>query len=101
MITKAAIIADVERWFAEPASVVAPSDTFHGVVVFERPGKRGQRRLAVAAGESLKQWWDRSEQLLAMPFTAQPSKAWSQATAVGFASTKEEALSLLFPNTPT
>jgi hypothetical protein len=99
MITEHAIREDLDRWFSNPASVVPAGDTFQGVIVFERrtPVTRGPKRLGVAAGETLKRWWDREGTLLTMPFTSQPSEAWSKARAVGFATTRDEAVALLFP----
>ena len=99
MITPQAIRDDIDRWFANPASVVPDCDTFQGVLVFERTTTvtRGPMRLGVVAGESDKRWWDREGNRIWMPFTSQPSAAWSKARCVGFATTKAEALALLFP----
>lgn len=98
MITEHAIREAIDRWFENPASVVPEGDTFQGVVVFERtsPTTRGPMRLGVAADEFLKRQWDRKKFQLTMPFSSQPSAAWAYARAVGFASSKEEALFLLF-----
>jgi len=99
MITERAIRADIDLWFHDPTNLVPTGDTFEGVLVFERctPVKKGPMRLGVAVGPYHKQRWVREGAGMTMPFTSQPSEAWSGARCVGLATTKEEALALLFP----
>lgn len=94
-ITREAIEKDVNLWFSEPESEQNP---FHGILVFERttPVKTGPMRLGLKADEYLLFCWEKRP-LLTLPFTSQPSAAWSGARCIGLAKTREEALQMLFP----
>jgi hypothetical protein len=101
-ITKKSIVRDVTSWFTEPEkhNYTVEGCTFQGVIVYEkaktRPG--GVNRIAMWVDESSKKmWWDLPGERRMMPATAQPAEAWEGAKPVGFASTLEEALALLFP----
>ena len=100
-ITEPKIRQAIDAWFGPtpPPALVAAFDTFQGVTVFERqtPVKKGPRRIALACGEMHRGWWERKGRDLTLPFSAQPNAAWEGARAVGFATTRDEALALLFP----
>mgnify|MGYP001593859007 CR=1 FL=1 len=98
MITRKAIIKDIDAWFADPSSVIPPPEIFVGVLVFERLTKvsRGPMRLGVAADEYFAKRFEKLGTTLTMPFTSQPSAAWSGAKCVGLAKTRDEAIALLF-----
>lgn len=107
MITKKAIRRDTTAWFTDPENpyLHLPGCTFQGVIVYEKVKSRkgGVNRIGMAVDDSSKAlWWDRvsrrTGERSTMPFSAQPSKAWEKAKPVGFASTLEEALALLFPD---
>lgn len=98
-LSKKGVLRDVTEWFANPSGVPT-IDQFRGIIVYEksRPDKEGVNRIGMAVDEtSKKMWWDKGDRRPTMPFTAQPSEAWSKAKAIGFAATLEEALELLFP----
>jgi hypothetical protein len=98
MITRANIEVDLNRWFSGQNSTQTGGEKFEGVVIFQRKKKvlRGPNRLGVAAGSWYKAQWEAKGNSLKMPYTSQPSIAWSGAFAIGFAATKEEAIQLLF-----
>lgn len=98
-LSKKGVLRDVTEWFEDPSKVptIGP---FHGIIVYEKalPSREGVNRVGMAVDETTKKlWWDKEDRRPTMPFTAQPSEAWSKAKAIGFAATLEEALDLLFP----
>ena len=93
MSRRITIQADLTSWF-NPDSPPCPD--FVGVVVFERlkPVKSGFNRIGIAVSSYQRDRYLKEGARMTMPYTAQPSKAWNLASAVGFAASVKEALAL-------
>ena len=91
----------LREWFATPTPswLVPEGDTFAGVAVYERLPENQKpdedNRIGLATGKVM---WDLTrghEFAKTMPASAQPHPSWKGAPLVGFATSFEEAVTLL------
>lgn len=88
----------VEDWFDFPHRLTFPCrDRFCGVLIYERREHKSKStdRLAVPADTYDHLRWTRYGKGIILPHFQSPDPTWQWATAIAFATTKEEALKLL------
>ena len=88
----------LREWFEAPPDWLVPEgDTFAGVAVYERLLENQKpdedNRIVLATGKVM---WA-TGMAKTMPAWAQPHLSWEGATLVGFATSFEEAVALLWP----